>query len=106
LEQSTQPTSKRFALVHTEDYVVDLEYNDEFAIIHLPYVKKFTRSMYEDFMLTFPRIKTFLKDMGYEDVWAAIAPGDKPTGKLAERMGFELVGSSHGMDVYLIEGEK
>ena len=87
---------------------MDLEYNEEFAILHLPFVEKFNRETYEDIMLNFPRLKVFLADMGYANIWAATAPLDKPTGKLLERLGFNKAGESHGMDVYLladIEGE-
>lgn len=99
----THITSKRFTLVAKDNYEVDLEYNEEFAIIHLPYVAKFTRDIYEDMLATFPKIKSFIEDMGYLHLWIATVPGDTKTSKLAQRFGFEYKGSSQGMEVYMLE---
>ena len=95
------PTSKRFTLVEKDVYKVDLEYNESFAIIHLPYVTKFTKTIYEDMLNTFEKIKTFIYDMGYPNVW--VATSEPRALKLATRMGFVQKGSSDGLDVYIYE---
>ena len=102
----TPLTSKRFTLVEKDEYSVDLEYNEDFAIIHLPVVLKFTREIYGDMILTFPKIKEFIKDMGYKDLWVATIPGDTSTSKLAQRFGFEYKGTDSGLDVYLLAEEE
>lgn len=104
MTKETPPTSRRFTLVEKEDYKVDLEYGGEFAIIHLPYVLKFSKGVYIDMMYTLEDIQKFLFDMGYDKLWAAVAPGRNTTTKLAKRLGFEYKGSADGLDVYLLEG--
>lgn len=95
------PTSRRFTLVEKDLYKVDLEYNENFAIIHLPYVRKFSRGIYEDMLNTFLKIKRFVYDMGYSNIW--VATEEPKALKLASRMGFQYRGSSEGLDVYVYE---
>ena len=93
-------TSKRIVLLQKEGYQIDLEYNSEYAILHLPSVKKFTRDVYLDMRVTFEDIIDFLKDTGYENLWVAVEPTNSLIIKFASRFGFEYEGSAEGLDVH------
>ena len=96
-------TSRRFTLLEKPTYKVDLEYNEQFAILHLPLVAKFDRDVYWDMVNTIEDIAGFLHDMHYTHLWTAIEPENKPTNKLMSRLGFELQGEGEGMNVYMKE---
>lgn len=103
--QGKQPIkSKRFAFVSKDNYVVDLEYSPEFAILHLPYVKKFSKSTYLDMLDEIKGIVSFLNDLNYEYVWLAIKPEDILIAKFVKKLGFNYKGTSDNLDVYLYEG--
>lgn len=94
----TDIKSKRFTLLEKEKYVVDLEYNEDFAIIHLPYIEKFTREVYYDMAETIDRIEGFLLFQGYKSLW--VGTEHPLMKKLAGRLGFEYRGEAEGLDVF------
>ena len=98
--QPTQPTSKRFTILDKEKYSVDLEYNEQYAILHLPYVEKFTKSLYLDIVSTLEGWDSFFKSFGYNDIWVAVRPEDNSISKLVKKLGFEHRGNAEGYDVY------
>lgn len=99
-QETAHIKSKRFSLIEKENFIVDLEYNQDFAIIHLPKVTKFTRSIYLDFTESLTKIDNFLRDFGYQSIWVACYPEDTSTNKLAKKMGFEYRGSAENLNVY------
>ena len=96
--------SRRITLLSKEKYKVDLEYNEDFAILHLPTVAKFTKDVYLDMKFTIEDITEFLDAAGYPDVWLAISPYDKVLKKFVGRLGFGYKGTAEDMDVYIYEG--
>lgn len=92
--------SSRFTLVEKEDYKVDLEYSQDFAILHLPSVSKFTKTVYQDMLDTIENIEQFVKDMGYTSLWLAIPPEDSVLNKFVTRLSFEYRGSADNLSVY------
>lgn len=99
--QRTQPIkSKRFTLVHKEDYKVDLEYNEHLAILHLPKVNRFTKTVYLDMLECIEDIEGFLLDLGYASLWLGIPIGDSPLAKLVKKLNFTYRGSAEGLDIY------
>lgn len=102
--QETQPIkSKRITLIQKDGYSVDLEYNDEFAILHLPMVGKFTKDVYLDMSICIEDIKQFLKDLGYLSLYVGIDPTNKLLRKFSERFGFEYRGNDMNIDVLEVE---
>jgi len=99
-------TSKRFTIVEKPEYRVDLEYNDMYAILHLPYVGKFTKSVYQDMQITVQDIYEFIKTIEYVGMWIAIDPFNKVLNKFVQRIGFVHLGEADNMSVYQYEGEK
>lgn len=92
--------SSRFTLVDKQDYRVDLEYNQDYAILHLPSVSKFTKTVYQDMLISIEDIEKFVKDMCYDSLWLAIEPDDTVLNKFVTRLGFEYRGSADSLAVY------
>ena len=97
--------SKRITLVDKEDLVLDLEYNEDFAILHLP-VMRMSRNTYTDFLDTVPQLYTFLTTAGYNSIFAGVRPEDKTIAKLLDRLGARKLGHADGVDVYQYTGVK
>lgn len=101
MTQETQVTeSKRFTVLLRDEYQVDLEYNESFAILHLPSVTAFKKSTYKDMKDRLTSLDDFLRTVGYSSLWAAIPPKDELLSKLVTKLDFVFRGSSHGYDVY------
>lgn len=92
--------SNRINLVDTIDYTIELEYNEFFAILHLPKVKKFTKDFYLHAHEKMEQLHQFFGTLGYEAFWVAVYPEDKLNNKFALRLDFEYVGLFEGMNVY------
>jgi hypothetical protein len=97
--------SKRLTLIDKEDIVMDLEYNEHYAILHLP-VMRINKKTYTEFLSTVPQLHTFLTMVGYQAVWTAIKPEDTTLAKLLGRLGATKKGTAEGLDVYEYTGEK
>lgn len=98
----TPPTSNRITLYNHTHYKVDLEYNEEFAILHLPEVRTLKQGVIADMQKQLCDFATFLKINNYNGIWAAINPSNTRTVKLAKMFGFEYQGSSDGFDVFYL----
>lgn len=96
--------SKRITLLEKQDYIVDLEYGNmdgrEYAILHLPSVEKFTKSVYQDMLVTVQQIWEFLSDIHYKEMFIAVDQNDPVINKFAGRLGFIHLGNDQGMAVY------
>ena len=92
--------SKRMTLVQKDSFTVDLEYNEDYAIVHLPKVDKFTKDIYLDMSIVFEDMKEFLKVVGYDHVWAALEPTNKIMIKFASKMGLTFQGEAENLNVY------
>ncbi len=99
-------TSKRMRVIDKQDYAVDLEYNTSYAIVHFPFIHKFTKSTLQDMSNTLIDLVEFTDTVGYEGLWAAVKPEDTFMAKLAKRLDFAMIGHSDGWDVYEYVGEK
>lgn len=97
------PHSKRITLIRTNDLTLELEYNEEYAVLHLPYLRM-TKTSYQEFLLTVEEVCQFLKDLGYEGVWTAIEPANRTIAKLLSRVDFAKIGEAEGLHVYSYKG--
>lgn len=93
--------SKRITLYENSGMQIDLEYTDQYAILHLP-VLKMNKTNYLDFLDKVPELCEFLLSAGYVGVWTAIEPEKKVIAKLLDRLGAKKLGSDKGLDVYEI----
>lgn len=92
--------SQSFTLVKKDGYEVGLEYNEDFAILHLPFVKKMNKSTYKDMKLCLEDLSRFAGTVGYPSLWVAFPPEDLLLTKFVIKMGFELRGEADGLTVY------
>lgn len=99
-------SSKRITIVDHIDYSVDLEYNDMYAILHLPRVNKFTKEVYQGMLIKVQELWEFFSTVGYEGMFIAIDPTNKVLNKFVLRLGFKPLGTADGLSVYQYEGEK
>ena len=97
--------SKRLTLVETPDYIVDLEYNEYFAILHLPFVREFNRTVYTEMRVKMEELAIFFKTLGYENVWAAVPETNELIQKFLTRLKFEPLGQANGMVVFGYKGD-
>lgn len=89
-------------LVDREDFSVDLEYNDTFAILHLPEVPKFTKSVFQRMQMYMEDLNELFETMGYPNIFVAVSH-DTATEKLIKKLGFTYLGNQDGMDVYVYQ---
>ena len=93
-----QPVSKRLRIIEVEHISIDLEYNEDFAIMHLPRLDKLNKSRLSQLKEYIENLHSFVETMGYGVLYAAT---DQPsTQKLAEKMGFEYLGEQNNLKVY------
>lgn len=97
---------KRFTIAELEEYRLDLEYSTNVAIVHLPVVHKWNKSVYADLKERIKDLHTFVTTAGYLDLWAGIDKNNEKTNKLAKRVGFEYRGTEDGINVYQYMGVK
>lgn len=97
--------SNRLKGIKGSNFSVDLEYNREFLILHLPHLDRFEKT-------TINEMKSLLKDwwpffntVGYSAIYAAIPPDNKVVNKLVTRLGFKFVTTAGEYLVYTYKGE-
>ena len=93
--------SNSLTLFENPDYGVRLEYNKDFAIVHLPYSNRMTKEVYQDMESRLEDWWAFLKTVGYSGIWCAVDPEDKKINRLVTLLKFKYYGKSDGMSVYM-----
>ena len=96
--------TNRLTIVESEDYTLDLEYSDEFFILHLLYFKPSVASVRE-LKNKVIELKQFSKVIGYSGVYTGVDPLDTKTPKLLRMLNAEKIGNSEGIDVYQLKEE-
>ena len=92
--------SKRITIYENLDYQLDLEYNKDYAILHLPQVSKFSKDVYLHMTCKLDDLYNLFKTMGHEYLWAAADPNNQKVNRLLVKLGFKYAGSADGMSVY------
>ena len=94
-----QHDSNRIRLIEFEDEVtIDLEYNENYAILHMPSVGVFNKSLYLKMKRYLEGLDTFFTTVGYDGIYAAT--GNESAQKLAIKLGFEYLGEHDNLKVY------
>lgn len=83
--------STRMVVRETEDYRVDLEYNEDYWIFHLPYVNRMTKTVLQDLTFIAEDWTNLANTSGYKGIFAAI-PEDVKLDKLLQKLGFAPLG--------------
>lgn len=93
-----QVGSNRYRFVETDDYYIDLEYTDNIVIVHLPYVKNFTKTVFLDFCDRLEGGARMFDTLGVDGVYAAV--NDEKTERLVNMLGFSYLGDNMNYKVY------
>lgn len=96
--------SKSFMLYEGEDFTVRLEYNENFVILHLPEVNKFDRGVLAHMKVKIDEYWEFFSTLGYNALFAAVAPEDKKINKLLGHLGFVYGEENEGLSIYYFIG--
>jgi len=94
-----QVASERLRIIETDNISVDLEYNKDFAIVHLPRVDKFNKTRLIELEDYLSDLWKFISTIGYTALYAATE--HPPTQKLAEKMNFVYIGQQNNLKVYV-----
>mgnify|MGYP003424751019 FL=1 len=94
------PDSKSLIAIETKDYTIRLEYNDDYVILHLPYIDKMTKGVFLDMKFRLEDWHTFFTTAGYAGVFAAVDPANLKICKLLKMLNFKKKGHADSMDVY------
>ena len=92
--------SKSFRIYETEDFCLRLEYSKDVCAIHLPYVNKWTPSVFKTLGIKVYDVMEFVKELGYPCLYAGHPEGNTKVAKLCAMLGFEFSGNSNGYDVW------
>lgn len=93
-------TTRRLVLCETEEYQVDLEYNQEYLILHLPRVDKFNKTILRKLQGLAEQYEHFSKAAGYGGVFAASPKADDKLPRLLGLLGFEYYGEDLNYIIY------
>jgi hypothetical protein len=94
----SQVASKRIVLIDIPEACLELEYNQDFVVLHLPRVTKFGKREFNIFKTYFADLVDFFNTFGIDILYAAF--DDKKVQKLATAFGFEFVGINDKYKVY------
>lgn len=97
--------SKRLKGVKGSTFEVDLEYNKDYIILHLPSVDKFTKSTFFEMQYLLDDWWDFFQTVGYTEIFAAVDPNNKPINRLLRRLNFKPLGLSDSMRIWSYRGE-
>lgn len=96
--QST-PVSKKLNGIKGSCFSIQLEYNEDFIILHLPIVDKMTKEVLIEMKTMLSDWWLFVKTVGYKAIFAAVKPNHK-VNKLLQMLDFKYVGEDKGYFVY------
>lgn len=97
--------SNSIMLFENEHYGVRLEYNQNFAIVHLPYTHNMAKGVFLDMKYKLEDWWKFLSTVGYSAIWCAVNPDDEKINKLVTMLDFKEAGFADNMRVYKYTGE-
>ena len=92
--------SKSFTVYESQDYSVRLEYDDHLAILHLPSVSKFNKTVLQKMQQKVIELLDFLSDLGYNGVWSGCPSSDEKTNRLLHLLGFNFIQNDNNIAVY------
>jgi hypothetical protein len=97
--------SKRLKGIRGSTFSVDVEYNKDYIILHLPTVDKFTKSTLFEMQELLDDLWDFFQTMGYTEIHAAAETYNRPINRLLRLLKFSQMGSSNGMNVWSYRGD-
>ena len=97
--------SKRLKGFRGSTFSVDIEYNKEYVILHLPTVDKFTKSTFFEMQTLLTDWWEFFSTLGYVEIHAAVGCSNKKINRLLRKLNFRLLGSSNNMNIWSYKGK-
>lgn len=90
-------------LIQRDDYVIRLEYNEDYVILHLRDINKFTKEVFQDMLIQLEDWSDFLRAMGHSYLWAAVPRDNTKIKRLLGGLGFQFVSHRDDLTVYRYE---
>jgi len=90
-------------IVQADGYVFRLEYNEEYVIVHLRSIDKFSKEVFQDMLLQLEDWSNFLKAMGHSYLWAAVPKDNIKIKRLLHGLKFKYVANQDDLSVYRYE---
>lgn len=90
-------------LVKGEGYTVRFEYTEDYVIVHLKHIDKFTKDTFRSMQFMLEDWKYFLRAMGHTYLWASVDKEDTKVKRLLGGLGFKYAGQHESMTVYQYE---
>lgn len=90
-------------LIQRDGYVIRLEYNEDYVIVHLRDINKFTKEIFQDMLIQLEDWSEFLKAMGHSYLWAAVPRDNTKIKRLLGGLKFQFVNHIDDLTVYRYE---
>jgi len=87
-------------LIQRDGYVIRLEYNEDYVIVHLRDIDKFTKEIFQDMVIQLEDWSDFLKAMGHTYLWAAVPRDNTKIKRLLGGLKFQFVSHKDDLTVY------
>lgn len=97
--------SKRLKGIRASCFSVDLEYSQDYIIIHLPEIDKFDKGVYFEMLYLLEDWWAFFQTAGYNKIYAAVDPNNRKINRLLRKLNFKAVGTADGMRVWSYTGD-
>jgi hypothetical protein len=97
--------SKRLKGIQGSNFSVDLEYNKNYIIIHLPFIDKFTKSSLFEMKYLLDDWWGFFKTVGYTEIHAAVDLNNVKINKLLRNLNFKMIGKADGLNIWSYKGD-
>jgi hypothetical protein len=86
-----------------DGFTIRLEYNEDYVILHLYTIDKFTKEVFWEMQGMLYQWADFLRAMGRSHLWAAVPRDNTKIKRLLGGLKFKFVGHKEDMSVYAYE---
>lgn len=97
--------SKRLKGIKGSTFSVDLEYSQDYVIIHLPEIDKFDKGVYFEMLYLLDDWWEFFQTVGYNNIYAAVDPNNRKINRLLRKLEFKAIGTADNMRIWSYTGE-
>lgn len=92
--------SRRIRLFDRQNFGIDLEYNKDVIILHLPWLTKFTAGTFKEMVKLLAEFSVFFKTIGKDKLYAAVETNDVKIKNLLKKLGFKRTNISGDLDIF------
>jgi len=97
--------SKRLKGIQGSNFSVDIEYNKEYVILHLPTVDRFTKNTFFEMQVLLDDLWDFFKTVGYTKIHAAVDFNNTKINKLLKKLNFRVIGKAENLNIWSYTGD-